>query len=145
MVMLFQDHVVEVLKNGQSMTVKDLMLAIESKGIKARYNTVYFALTQLERFSVVSKIKSGDGATCSAEYKLKNDYEIGLAEQIDSRRRQVTQLSRLDFKVDKNIRRKARIAHQGFKQVGECARQQLWLNRILSGVRERLRKEGVIV
>lgn len=143
--MLFQDHVVEILKNGESMTVKELILAIENKGIKAPYNTVYFALTQLVRFSVVSKTQLGDGPTCTVEYKLKRDYQIGLEEQIDSRRRRVGQLSRLDFKGDKNIRRKARIAHQGFKQVGECARQQLWLNRILSGVRERLRKEGVIV
>ncbi|EJD6081639.1 MULTISPECIES: hypothetical protein [Providencia] len=143
--MLFQDHVVEVLKSGKCMTIKEIMSAIESKGVKAPYNTVYFAVKQLERFFVVSKHNQKSEDSSMISFKLKPDYETGLDEQKDARRRQVGQLSRLDFKGDKGIRKKSQIARQGFKQVGEPARQQVWLNELLAKPRAKRIKRGLAV
>lgn len=142
--MLFQDHVVEVLKSGESMTIKELMNAIESKGINASYNTVYFAVKQLERFFVVSRINLKGEGNCMVSFKLKPDYEIGLDEQKDARRHQVGQLSRLDF-GDKGTQKKSKIAHQGFKQIGEPARLQVWLNELLAKPRAKRIKRGLSV
>ncbi len=142
--MLFQDHVVDVLKNGKCMTIKELMNAIENKGINAPYNTVYFAVKQLERFFVVSKMNHKDEDNRMVSFKLKPDYETGLEEQKDARRRQVGQLSRLDF-GDKGMQKKSKIALQGFKQVGEPARQQVWLNELLAKPRAKRIKRGLSV
>ncbi|MEY0981420.1 hypothetical protein AB7206_12660 [Providencia alcalifaciens] len=139
--MLFQDRVIEVLKSGKSMSIKGLRAHFESNGVKASYNTVKFALGQLEYFDVISLVTVEEDGVRAFGYKLNDNYETGLARQASSSQR---------HKVRSGKPKKAKspvvIPEYGpWCQTGEPARLQIMFNELLAKPRAKRIKRGLAV
>nr|ELR5228792.1 hypothetical protein [Providencia rettgeri] len=141
MVMLFQDRVIEVLKSGKSMSIKGLRAHFESNGVKASYNTVKFALGQLEYFDVISLVTVEEDGARAFGYKLNDNYETGLARQASSSQRHKVRASK-----PKKAKSPVVIPEYGpWCQTGEPARLQIMLNKLLAKPRAKRIKRGLAV
>lgn len=139
--MLFQDRVIEVLKSGKSMSIKGLRAHFESNGVKASYNTVKFALGQLEYFDVISLVTVEEGGIRAFGYKLNNNYEAGLARQASSSQRHKVRASK-----PKKVKSPVVIPEYGpWCQTGEPARLQIMFNELLAKPRAKRIKRGLAV
>ncbi|HEM8308200.1 TPA: hypothetical protein U2M51_004512 [Providencia rettgeri] len=144
MVMLFQDRVIEVLKLGESMSIKGLRAHFESNGVKASYNTVKFALGQLEYFDVISLVTVEENGVRAFGYKLNDNYEAGLAKQANSGQRHKVRTS----KPSKPKKAKAPVVvpeYGPWCQTGEPARLQVMFNELLAKPRAKRIKRGLDV
>ncbi|MCY0799917.1 hypothetical protein N0398_02500 [Providencia rettgeri] len=139
--MLFQDRVIEVLKSGKSMSIKGLRAHFESNGVKASYNTVKFALGQLEYFDVISLVTVEEDGARAFGYKLNDNYETGLARQASSSQRHKVRASK-----PKKAKSPVVIPEYGpWCQTGEPARLQIMLNKLLAKPRAKRIKRGLAV
>ncbi|MEX6385234.1 hypothetical protein AB6F61_20420 [Providencia hangzhouensis] len=139
--MLFQDRVIEVLKSSKSMSIKGLRAHFESNGVKASYNTVKFALGQLEYFDVISLVTVEEDGVRAFGYKLNDNYETGLARQASSSQRHKVRASK-----PKKAKSPVVIPEYGpWCQTGEPARLQIMLNKLLAKPRAKRIKRGLAV
>lgn len=139
--MLFQDRVIELLKGGQSMSLKAIRDHFESNGIKASYCTAKNAIDQLERFEVVSLVVVENNGVRVFGYKLNDDYEAGLARQASSSQRHKVRASK-----PKKAKSPVVIPEYGpWCQTGEPARLQIMLNKLLAKPRAKRIKRGLAV
>nr|EMA4644486.1 hypothetical protein [Providencia rettgeri] len=144
MVMLFQDRVIELLKGGQSMSLKAIRDHFESNGVKASYCTAKNAIDQLERFEVVSLVVVENNGVRVFGYKLNDNYEAGLARQASSSQRHKVRTS----KPSKPKKTKAPVVvpeYGPWCQTGEPARLQIMLNKLLAKPRAKRIKRGLTV
>nr|QIF57757.1 hypothetical protein FVA69_09955 [Providencia sp. 1701011]QIF61801.1 hypothetical protein FVA70_09965 [Providencia sp. 1701091] len=141
MVMLFQDRVIELLKGGQSMSLKAIRDHFESNGIKVPYCTAKDALNQLEQFNVVLLVTVEEGGIRAFGYKLNDNYEAGLARQASSSQRHKVRASK-----PKKAKSPAVIPEYGpWCQTGEPARLQIMFNELLAKPRAKRIKRGLAV
>ncbi|QPE15761.1 hypothetical protein IMQ36_11130 [Providencia rettgeri] len=141
MVMLFQDRVIELLKGGQSMSLKAIRDHFESNGIKVPYCTAKNALNQLEQFNVVLLVTVEEGGIRAFGYKLNDNYETGLARQASSSQRHKVRASK-----PKKAKSPVVIPEYGpWCQTGEPARLQIMLNKLLAKPRAKRIKRGLAV
>lgn len=139
--MLFQDRVIELLKGGQSMSLKAIRDHFESNGIKVPYCTAKDALNQLEQFNVVLLVTVEEGGIRAFGYKLNDNYEAGLARQASSSQRHKVRASK--SKKDKSP---VVIPEYGpWCQTGEPARLQIMFNELLAKPRAKRIKRGLAV
>ncbi|QIF57757.2 MULTISPECIES: hypothetical protein [unclassified Providencia] len=139
--MLFQDRVIELLKGGQSMSLKAIRDHFESNGIKVPYCTAKDALNQLEQFNVVLLVTVEEGGIRAFGYKLNDNYEAGLARQASSSQRHKVRASK-----PKKAKSPAVIPEYGpWCQTGEPARLQIMFNELLAKPRAKRIKRGLAV
>ncbi len=139
--MLFQDRVIELLKGGQSMSLKAIRDHFESNGVKASYNTVKFALGQLEYFDVISLVIVEEDGARAFGYKLNDNYEAGLTRQANSGQRHKVRASK-----PKKAKSPVAIPEYGpWCQTGEPARLQIMFNELLAKPRAKRIKRGLAV
>lgn len=139
--MLFQDRVIELLKGGQSMSLKAIRDHFESNDIKVPYCTAKDALNQLERFGVVSLVVVENNGVRVFGYKLNDNYEAGLARQANSGQRHKVRASK-----PKKAKSPVVIPEYGpWCQTGEPARLQIMFNELLAKPRAKRIKRGLAV
>ncbi|EOV8086771.1 hypothetical protein ACOMXT_000555 [Providencia rettgeri] len=139
--MLFQDRVIELLKGGQSMSLKAIRDHFESNGVKASYCTAKNAIDQLERFEVVSLVVVENNGVRVFGYKLNDNYEAGLARQASSSQRHKVRASK-----PKKAKSPVVIPEYGpWCQTGEPARLHIMFNELLAKPRAKRIKRGLAV
>ncbi|MDB9567826.1 hypothetical protein OW293_014625 [Providencia rettgeri] len=142
--MLFQDRVIELLKGGQSMSLKAIRDHFESNGIKVPYCTAKDALNQLEQFNVVLLVTVEEGGIRAFGYKLSDNYEAGLARQASSSQRHKVRTSKPS--KPKKIKVPVVVPEYGpWCQTGEPARLQIMFNELLAKPRAKRIKRGLAV
>lgn len=142
--MLFQDRVIELLKSGQSMSLKAIRDHFESNGVKASYNTVKFALGQLEYFDVISLVTVEEDGVRAFGYKLNDNYEAGLTRQANSGQRHKVRASKSN-KPKKPVVPVVVPEYGPWCQAGEPARLHLMFNELLAKPRAKRIKRGLAV
>ncbi|MGK4231478.1 hypothetical protein ACK2MR_10050 [Providencia hangzhouensis] len=142
--MLFQDRVIELLKGGQSMSLKAIRDHFESNGIKASYCTAKNAIDQLERFEVVSLVVVENDGVRVFGYKLNDNYEAGLISQANSAKRSKVRAGK-PRKPKKIIPPVVMPEYGPWCQTGEPARLHLMFNELLAKPRAKRIKRGLAV
>lgn len=140
--MLFQDRVIELLKGGQSMSLKAIRDHFESNGVKASYCTAKNAIDQLERFEVVSLVVVENNGVRVFGYKLNNGYEAGLINQANSAKRSKVRAGK-PRKPKKVIPPVVMPVYGPWCQTGEPARLQIMFNELLAKPRAKRIKRGL--